>query len=161
MCHNHGVISGRHTFTDCVWPITLFAELCTTCHGEWMLLVIRFNVTFLPLGSYCEKNVYLFLEKSPTMHGCAFWWSQIVYCTDIPLYSLNNSTVFYFVAECPEVTVLVEDVCRPQSLHMSLGLSQGWTLFRKMWFSCPTLDVVLYLKCSKLANNYVKKVSVM
>ena len=79
MRHTHGVISGRHTSTDSAWSITLFAELCTTCRGEWVLLVIRFNVTFLPLRSYCEKNLYLFLEKSPTMHGCAFWWSLIVF----------------------------------------------------------------------------------
>jgi len=40
-------------------------------------------------------------------------------CTDIPPYSLNNSHVFYFVAECPEVTVLVEDVCTVQATKPS------------------------------------------
>jgi len=52
MQHNYGVISGRHTSTDCVWPITLVAGLCTTCRGERVLVVIRFNVTFLPLRPY-------------------------------------------------------------------------------------------------------------
>jgi len=42
-----------------------------------------------------------------------------LYRTDIPPYSLNNSTVFYFVAECPEVTVLVEDVCSVQATKPS------------------------------------------
>jgi len=47
-----------------VWPIILDAELYTTCPGERVLVVIRFNVTFLPLRPCCEKRVaYLFLER--------------------------------------------------------------------------------------------------
>jgi len=53
-----------------------------------------------------RKNVYLFLEKSPTMCGCTLWCSQIVY-TDIRPYSLNTTTALYFVTEFPEVTMLV------------------------------------------------------
>jgi len=44
-------------------PIILDAELYTTCPGERVLVVIRFNATFLPLRPYWEKNVYLFLER--------------------------------------------------------------------------------------------------
>ena len=44
--------------------------------------------------------------KSPTMYGCALWCSQIVY-TSISPHSLNITTAFYFVTECPDVTVLV------------------------------------------------------
>jgi len=40
----------------------LVAGLCTTCRGERVLVVIKFNVTFLPLRPYW-KNVYLFLER--------------------------------------------------------------------------------------------------
>ena len=36
--HNYGVISGRHTFTDCVWPITLVAGFHTTCRSEQVLV---------------------------------------------------------------------------------------------------------------------------
>jgi len=43
----------------------------------------------------------------------------LFFYTDIPPYSWNNSTVFYFVAECPEVTVLVEDVCTVQATKHS------------------------------------------
>ena len=146
-----------------------------------------------------RKNVYLFLEKS-----CALWCSQIVY-TDIRPYSLNTTTAFYFVTECPEVSVSLRtcqsrrhgwvfgglsppnwsmkhyksvgflsifrmssppaqtqspllkifwprlwDVCRPQRIRTSPGLIQGWTLFRNMRFSCPTLDVVLLRISEKL-----------
>jgi len=48
MHHNYGVISGREACRDCVWPIILDAELYTTCPGERVLVVIRFNATFLP-----------------------------------------------------------------------------------------------------------------
>jgi len=63
MHHNYGVISGRHTSTNGVWLITLVAELCRTCRGERVLVVIRFNVTFLPLRLYREKMCTCFLKK--------------------------------------------------------------------------------------------------
>jgi len=53
-----------------------------------------------------RKNVLLFLEKSPKMYGYGLWCSQIVYI-DIRPYSLNATTAFYFVTECPKVTLLV------------------------------------------------------
>jgi len=55
MHHNYGVISGRHTSTDCLGLMTLVAGHCTTCHGEQVLVVIRFNITFLPLRLYWGK----------------------------------------------------------------------------------------------------------
>ena len=47
-----GVISERHTSPDRVRPITLVAALCTTCRGDRVLVVTKFNVTFLPLRPY-------------------------------------------------------------------------------------------------------------
>ena len=110
MHHNYGVISERHTSTACVWAVTLVAELCTTCSGEGVVVVIRFNVTFLPLKPYCEKMCTCFLKS------CALWCSQIVY-TDIRPYSLNTTTAFYFVTECPEVSV---------SLRTCQSRRHGW-----------------------------------
>jgi len=52
-----GVISGRHTSPDYMRPITLFVGLCATCRGERMLVVIKFNVTFLPSRLYLKKCV--------------------------------------------------------------------------------------------------------
>jgi len=43
--------------------------------------------------------------QSPTMYGLVLCCSQIIY-TSISHY-LNTTTVFYFVTECPDVTVLV------------------------------------------------------
>ena len=64
MYHNYGVISGKHTFTDCVWPVTLVAGLRTTCRSEQVLVgslqVPRNIPTFEAL---LKKNVYLFLER--------------------------------------------------------------------------------------------------
>ena len=55
-------ISGSHACRDCVWHISLDAELYTNCPGERVLVAIRFNVTFLPLR-LLQKYTYLFLER--------------------------------------------------------------------------------------------------
>ena len=55
--HNYGVISGRHACRDCLWPTILGAELYITCRGERVLVVIRFNVTFLPLSSGITRGL--------------------------------------------------------------------------------------------------------
>jgi len=52
MHQNYGIISGSHACRDCVWPIILDAELYTIRPGERVLVVIRFNVTFLHLRCY-------------------------------------------------------------------------------------------------------------
>jgi len=57
MHHNYGMISESHACRDCVCrPIILDAELHTTCPGDRGLVVIRFNVTFLPLRP-CYENI--------------------------------------------------------------------------------------------------------
>ena len=64
MHHNYGVISGRHTSMDCVWPITLVAGLCTTCRSEQVLVgrhQVQWNLP--PYEALLKKNVYLFLER--------------------------------------------------------------------------------------------------
>jgi len=86
-------------------PITLGAGLYATCRGERVLVVIRFNVTFLPSRSCWEKMCTCFLNDSENLatYGCALWCSYIVY---ICPYSLNNTTAFYyFVTECSDVAV--------------------------------------------------------
>jgi len=100
MHHNYSVISGNHACTYCVWPEILGAGLHTTYRGELLLVVIRFNVTFLPLRPYCEKLCTCFLKDAerPTIYGCPLWCSQIV-CP----YSLNTTTAFYFVIERSDV----------------------------------------------------------
>jgi len=45
MHHNYDVISKGLACKDCVWPIILYAEISTTCPGERVLIVIRFDVT--------------------------------------------------------------------------------------------------------------------
>jgi len=69
---NYGVISGSHACRDCAWHIILFAELCTTCPGERVLVNTRFNVTFLPLRR-CYENTRICFSKdaeNQTTHGC-------------------------------------------------------------------------------------------
>jgi len=61
--HNCGVKSGRHACRYCVWPVILGAELYTTCRGERVLVVIRFNVTFLYLWGPITKKCVLFSWK--------------------------------------------------------------------------------------------------
>ena len=145
MHHNYGVISGRHTSTDCLGFITLVAGHSTTYRGERVLVVIRFDITFLPLRLYWDKMCTYFSKdaESLTTYGCALWCSQIVY---IRTSSFNNTTAFYFVTEGPGVPVLVwgRVHCAGQNafvLHLALARVE---LFLNMRFSCPTLDVVLY-----------------
>ena len=103
MHHKYGVISGRHTSADCVWPMPVVPGLCMLWRTS--ASIIRFDVTFVPLRLYCEKMCTCFLNdgKSPTIHGCALWCSQIVYIRP----SLNTTTPIYFVTECPDVPVWV------------------------------------------------------
>ena len=79
MYHNYGFTSGRHTCIDCMWPIILLAGLYTTCRNEGVLVVIRFNVAFLPLRPCCEKMCTSFFndEESLTTYGCALWCRQL------------------------------------------------------------------------------------
>jgi len=51
----------------------LGAGIYTTCRGERVLVVIRFNATFLPLRPYCENICTTFLNdaKSLATYGCA------------------------------------------------------------------------------------------
>ena len=61
MHHNYGVISGRHTSADCVWPIPLVAGLCTPWRTSVSSHQVQCNVrTF---DGLLRKNVYLFLER--------------------------------------------------------------------------------------------------
>jgi len=55
------------------WSIILGAGFYTTCPGERVLVVIRFNATFLPLRPYCKKLCTSFFNdaESLTTDGCA------------------------------------------------------------------------------------------
>ena len=99
-----------------------------------VLVVIRFNATFLPLKPYCEKMCTSFLNdaESLTSYGCAPWCSQIVY---ICPYSLNTTTAFYFATECLDVTVFV------------WGRTHATMLSYITW-PWPGLDSVSYSGCS-------------
>jgi len=94
MHHNYGVNSGSHACRDCVWHIILDTELYTTYPGEWVLVAIRFNATFLPLR-FCYENTRTCFSKDAknlTTYGYVLWCSQIV-C--IRPYSLNTIIEFY------------------------------------------------------------------
>ena len=103
---NYGVISGSHACKVCVWHITLDAELYTTCPGERVLVTIKFNVTFLPLGPCYETTRTCFSKDAEnlTAYGYMLLCSQIV-C--IRPYSLNTKIAFYFVNEWSNIAVSV------------------------------------------------------
>ena len=61
---NYGVISGSHACRDCGGHIILVAELYTTCPGERVLVVTKFNVTFLPLRlCYVNTSTCFSMQK--------------------------------------------------------------------------------------------------
>jgi len=102
-------------------PIIFGAGLYTTCRGERVLLVIRFNATFLPLGFYCEKTCASFLNdaESQTTKGLrALMQSDCLYSS----YTLNTSTAFYFATECSDVTVFVS-----ARVHATILSYIAWT----------------------------------
>jgi len=120
MHHKYGVISGSHACRECVWPIILGAGLCTTCHGQQVLLVIRFNATFLSLRPYCTKMCTCFLkdvEKSNNVWLHALMQSGYLY-----------SSLFFehcnclFLTECSDIIVFVHlRVC-----HATTNSSFTW-----------------------------------
>jgi len=125
--HNYGAISERHACRDIRWPIILDAGLHTTCRGEQVLVVIRFQCTFLPLRP-CKIICTSFLNDAENLatYGCVLWCSQIVYTCP---YSLNTTTAFYFMTECLDITV-----------HATILPCFTWP-----W---PELDIVSYSGCS-------------
>ena len=72
--------------------------------------------------------------KSPTMYGRALCSSQIVYASTSPYY-LNTTTAFYFVTECPDVTVLVWACVQATTIRTSSGLSQVGLYFLNAIFT--------------------------
>jgi len=63
--HNYGGNSESHVCKDCVWPIILDAELCTTCPGERVLLLMTHQVqcNIPSFEAIIRKNMLLFLER--------------------------------------------------------------------------------------------------
>jgi len=66
----YNYISGKYASTDLVWPVTLLAGLYTTCRGDRVLVVIRFNVTFLPLRPYWKTCVGLPVSWTIQVQQC-------------------------------------------------------------------------------------------
>ena len=121
---HYGVISERYACRDCVWLTILNAELYTTCPEERVLVAIGFNVTFPHLKHWCENTSPCFWKDAEGLktYGCVLWCSQIVY---IRPYSLNTTTVFYFVTECSDIAVFVRlRVCTSQCLRTLPGLDR-------------------------------------
>jgi len=65
MHHNYGWISESHACKDYVWPIILDAELCTTCPGERVLVVMAHQVqcNIPTFEALLRKNMHLFPER--------------------------------------------------------------------------------------------------
>ena len=125
-------VSGRHTCRDCV----SYNFGCRALHNlPWLSSVNSHQVhcNNIPtsealLKKMCRPTCFLNDTRSPTMHGCTLWCSQIFF-TGICPYSLNTATAFYFVTECPAVTF--EGMCTPQRIRASPVLSRCWTPFLK------------------------------
>ena len=83
-------------------------------------------MTFLHLRHYQEKicGPTCFSKDAEGLitYGCLLWRGQIVY---IRPYSLNTTTVFYFVTECSSIAVFVRlRVCMSQCIGTLLGLTR-------------------------------------
>jgi len=73
----------------------------------WRAIVSSHQVQWnIPIVRPCCEKIYTtFLNDAEILTTCTFvlWRSQIVY---IHPHSLNNTTAFYFVSECSDVTVI-------------------------------------------------------
>ena len=148
MHHSYGVISGSHTCRDCVWPVTFVAGFCTTCRGDRVWIVIRFNVTtFLPLRPYLKKCV----PVSGTMQKvqqCRLWLHALMQSDCLYWYlslffeHYNRSLLCDWVPGYSSVSL------RACAGHNAFGLHQPLTRIGlylwNMLFSCPALNLVLY-----------------
>jgi len=125
----------QHFIALAWWILILQKSYCTTCRGERVLVVIRFNATFLPLRFYEEKMCTCFLKdaESLTTYGCVLWCSLFIYNLS---YSLNTTIAFYFVTECSDVKVFV----RLRGCHATTQSYFTWP-----W---PVLDSASYSGCS-------------
>jgi len=117
-----GVISGRHTSTECVWPRdrvqggrgdTVACNYgCRTPYNLSLWAIVssyQVQCNISTIEALLRKNVYIFLEqckKSNNVWLPALMQNHIAY-TNICPYSLNNTIAFYFVIECSDVRVLV------------------------------------------------------
>ena len=65
MHQNYGELSESDACKDCVWPIIVDGELCTTCPGERVLVVMTHQVQCnIPIfEALLRKNMYVFLER--------------------------------------------------------------------------------------------------
>jgi len=150
---SYGVTSWRHTCRGCVWPIYLVAELYTTFRGERVLLVVRFNVTFLRLRPYSEKMCTSFLERCRKSNNL---WLRALMQSDCSYSSLSFERYNYILL-CDWVlgrcsVSLMACAYRPQHIHTLPSLNQGWA-------QCPTLGVVFH-QVLRVSEQSVKKVSV-
>ena len=128
-----------------LWTIILVAGLYTTCPGERVLVVIRLNATLLPLRLYCEKNVYLFVERCRKSNNV---WLRAL----MQSHSLYSSLFFEHynrILFCDWVLGRYS-VCCLRTCHTTTHPYFTWP-----W---PRLDQCT--KCSGFTNNSDKKVSV-
>jgi len=61
--HNYGMISGRHTSRDRLWPLILVAELNTTSRGEQLLNSHQVQCNIPTFEALLRKTAYLFTEQ--------------------------------------------------------------------------------------------------
>jgi len=105
----------------------------TTCPGERVSAVIKFNVTFLFLKHYYEKMcrpTWLWKDaENLTTYDCVLWCSLIVH---IRPYPLNTTIAFYFVIEWSNISVFV----RLRACRATTHLYFTWP-----W---PVLDLASY-----------------
>jgi len=140
MDHNYGGILGSHACKDFVWPIILGAGLCTTFRGERVLVVIRFNATFLLMRPY-YKYIYIsvsWMMQKIEQRMVARFDAVGLFIFVLIFWTLQQHFTFWLSART--LQCLFEGVYTPQYFRTLPGLDQGWTQY---W----------------LANSTVKKVS--
>ena len=121
----------------------MFAGLYTTCRGDRVLVVIRLNVTFLPLRSYWNKCV-----------GLPVSWTiqEVQQCMvarfDAVRLFIPYSSVFFKhynrILLCDRVPGRYSVSLRACAGHNAFVLHQSLARVGFYFCSCPTLDVVLY-----------------
>ena len=151
--HHYGAISGSHACRDCVYLMWFQESIHPQIACGLLLWLQDFAQPAVASKCYSHQvqwNISTF-EALLKKRVPVSWTSQKVQECMVARFdavrsdirpSLNTTTAFYLVTECPDLTMLFWGRVQVTT-HSYVIRAQPW-LDSNMRFSCPTLHALLY-----------------